>query len=104
MLKTSAKLQSASESPKEQRDRRALLQAYHGAGRMGLHMNIRGPERASNCAAGVSNAASRQRVAEKERATVRKGNIPSNRAGPKWRRRANAKQHQDERSLTMRPW
>jgi hypothetical protein len=104
MLQTSAKLQSASESPKERHDRHALLQAYHSAGRMGLHPNGRGPERASDCAVGVSYAASRQRVAEKEYATARKGGIPSNLVRPERRRRADAKQRQKERSLTMRPW
>ncbi len=90
-LQMLAKLRSVSKSLKERRDRRALLQAYHGAGRMGLHPNKRGPERVSDCAAGVSDAASRQRVAEKERATVQKGGIPSNLAGLKRRKRADAK-------------
>jgi hypothetical protein len=76
MLQTSAKPQSASESPKERCDRRAILQAYHGAGRMGLHPNGRGPERSSNCTAGVSDDTSCQRVTEEECATAQKGDIP----------------------------
>jgi hypothetical protein len=73
-------------------------------GAWGLYPNGPGPERASDCAVGVSDAASRQRVTEKERATARKGDIPSNPARPERRRHADARQRSKERSLTMRPW
>jgi hypothetical protein len=103
-LQMSAEPRSVSESLNEQRDKRALLQAYHGAGRMGLPWNRRGPERVSDCAMGISDAPSHQQVTEIERATVQKRATPNNQAKPGRRRRANSKKRLKERSLTMRPW
>jgi hypothetical protein len=59
LLQMLAKSQSVSKLLKTQCDRRALLQAYHGAESMGLHPNGQGLERVSDCAAGVSDAVSR---------------------------------------------